>query len=49
MNILGKIVTEASASVTRAPQNLWMDEAKDKVEATETEGATATSTEGKAQ
>ena len=27
MNILGEIVTEASASVTRAPQNLWMDEA----------------------
>lgn len=27
MNILGQIVTEASASVTRAPQNLWMDEA----------------------
>lgn len=44
MNILGQIVTEASASVTRAPQNLWMDEASDKV-ATDTEG---TSTEGKA-
>lgn len=29
MNILGQIVTEASASVTRAPQNLWMDEAKE--------------------
>jgi hypothetical protein len=29
MNILGEIVTEASASVTRAPQNLWMDEATD--------------------
>lgn len=26
MNILGKLVTEASASVTRAPENLWMDE-----------------------
>lgn len=35
MNILGQIVTEASASVTRAPQNLWMDEAK--AEATDTE------------
>lgn len=46
MNILGQIVTEASASVTRAPQNLWMDEANNKV-ATDTEGAS--STEGKAE
>ena len=38
MNILGQIVTEASASVTRAPQNLWMDEAKAEA-TTDTEAA----------
>jgi hypothetical protein len=34
MNIIGQIVSEASASVVRAPQNLWLDKA-DKVEAEE--------------
>jgi hypothetical protein len=34
MNIIGQIVSEASATVVRAPQNLWLDEA-DKVEAKE--------------
>ncbi len=37
MNILGRIVTEASASVVRAPENVHLDEAEDKVEATEVE------------
>lgn len=41
MNILGQIVTEASASVTRAPQNLWMDEAKEEAN-TDTEATTST-------
>jgi hypothetical protein len=34
MNIIGQIVSEASASVVRAPQNLWLDKT-DKVEAEE--------------
>ena len=25
MNVLGLVVTEASASVVRAPENAWMD------------------------
>lgn len=35
MNILGQIVTEASASVQRAPENLWLDEAKEGAKAEE--------------
>lgn len=41
MNILGKLVTEASASVTRAPQNLWMDEAAEEANP-DTEATTST-------
>lgn len=42
MNILGQIVTEASASVTRAPQNLWMDEATKEADPDTTEATTST-------
>lgn len=40
MNILGQIVTEASASVQRAPENLWLDEAKEAKAEGQTEGDT---------
>lgn len=34
MNILGRIVTEASASVVRAPENVHLDDEKAKEEIT---------------
>lgn len=45
MNVLGQVMTEASATVTRAPQNLWMDEAQQAEADTE---VTISSNEGKA-
>lgn len=39
MNIIGQVVSTASASVSRAPQNLWLDEAdNEKAQAEDTEG-----------
>lgn len=43
MNILGHIVTEASASVVRAPENLWLDDAD-----TDTSAENTTPTDRKA-